>query len=288
MRVLSVAALTGVAAAGAAAGAPSGLIVFSSTSGTGGNSQVWAMSASGSGRHAITPASADATMPAASPDGHRIAFVRRGEIYVMRSNGSQVRRLTRSGASEGAPAWSADSRWIAYSSESSGHSSIWKMRNDGRRKTRLAVGLVGAPAWSPNGRRIAYAAHGRIWLMNANGRAKHALTHAPSGSGVDWAPAWSPDGRRVAYQSNVGTGPRELTDEVWVVNAGGSHPVRLTRNALNDSHPVWSPDGSWLLFESERPNAAGGNHLWLMHPNGKGLHRAASWAGEQIWPSWAR
>jgi TolB protein len=287
--ILSLMAVAGIAAAGgSAAGAPSGRVVFSSGSGAGGKDQVWVMNANGTGRHAVTPATFDARAPAASADGRQVAYVRLGEVYAMRSNGTHVRRLTTSGATEGAPAWSPSGRWIAYSSYSSGRSSIWKMGSDGSGKTRLAVGSgLDVPAWSPNGGRIAYAAHYRIWVMNADGSGKHALTHGPNGGGVDWASSWSPDGRRVAYESNVGTGPRDLTNEIWVVNADGSHPVRLTHNALNDGHPVWSPDGSWLLFASERPHP-GTTHLWLMHPNGKGLHRATSWAGEQFSPSWAR
>jgi TolB protein len=78
-----------------------------------------------------------------------------------------------------------------------------------------------------------------------------------------------------------------LTNEIWLVNADGSHQVRLTHNALNDDHPSWSPDGRWLVFASEMPGHSV-THLWLMRPNGKGLHRATSWPGEQINPSWAR
>jgi TolB protein len=229
-------------------------------------------------------------VPAASADGRRIAFVRHGDIYVIRADGSQPRQLTRGGTTESAPVWSTDGRWLAYTSESAGgRTSIWKMRSDGSRKTRLAVGrTLGTPAWSPDGRRIAFAAaNWRIWVMNASGGEKRQLTHGPNGGGVDWAPSWSPDGRRLAYESNVGTGPQQLTNEIWLVNADGSHQVRLTHNAVNDDHPSWSPDGSWLVFSSEMPGHSV-HHLWLMRPNGKGLHRATSWPAAQFSPSWAR
>ncbi len=262
--------------------------MFSSTSGGSGHTRVWTMRAGGAGRHAVSPADVEALSPALSRDSRLIAFSRRGDIYVMKANGSSVRRLTFSAAIDGSPAWSADGRWIAYSSYRSGSASIWRMRANGGGKTRLAVGSLDVPAWSPDNSRIAYAGvHGQIWMMNANGSGKHRLTATASARGVDWAPSWSPDGRRLAYESNVNTGATKPSNEIWVIGADGTHPVRLTHNRVNDNHPVWSPDGSWLLFSSERP-ARGIGHLWMMRPNGKGLHRVMSWPGKQYWPGWAR
>jgi Tol biopolymer transport system component len=63
--------------------------------------------------------------------------------------------------------------------------------------------------------------------------------------------------------------------------------VRLTHNFLNDNHPAWSPDGSWLGFASTIPRL-GVAHVWLMRPSSSGLHRLTTWAGEQIQPSWGR
>lgn len=290
IRILTLLAVTAACASAAfAASAPRGLIVFSSASGADGKTQVWVMNANGTARHAVTPATITAESPALSHDGRRLAFVRRDDIYVMSLNGTHVRRLTFSSSAEGSPSWSPDGRWIAYSSYRSGRSAIWKMRSDGGQKTLLAAGkTLSVPAWSRVGDLIAYAGvNGQIWMMNANGGGKHALTRTASGTGVDWSPSWSPDGRRIAYESNVGTGPRDLTNEIWVIGADGSHPVRLTHNQLNDNRPVWSPDGAWLVFSSPRPHP-GTAHLWLIHPNGKGLHRVTPWAGEQYWPSWAR
>jgi TolB protein len=290
-RFISIVVLAGVCAAAASAGSgPSGKIVFASASGAGGNGQIWVMNANGSRRHPVSPATSNAGAPALSHDGMRIAFVRRGAVYAMSVTGAKVRRLTFSGSStEGAPAWSPDGRWVAYSSYRNGRSAIWKMRADGGRKTLLAAGkTLDVPSWSPDGMRLAYAGvNGQIWVMNADGSGKHRLTRTASGKGVDWAPSWSPDGRRIAYESDVGTGPRDLTNEIWVIGADGSHPVRLTHNSLNDDRPVWSPDGNWILFSSQRPHP-GIAHLWLMRPNGKALHRVTPWAGEQYAPSWAR
>jgi TolB protein len=289
-RLFSLLAVGGVCVtAASAAGSPSGRIVFASASGVEGKGQIWVMRANGSGRHAISPRTIYEDGPAVSREGRRVVLNRRGDLYAMNVDGSNVHRLTFSPATEGSAAWSADGRWIAYSAYDAGHSSIWKMRADGGGKKRLTPpGSFDVPSWSPDNRRIAYAGpQARIWVMNADGSGRHALTRTASGTGVDWSPSWSPDGRRIAYESNVGTGPRDLTNEIRLIGADGSHPVRLTHNALNDNHPVWSPDGRWLVFSSPRP-LPGTAHLWLMQPNGKGLRRVSSWPGEQYWPSWSK
>ena len=123
--------------------------------------------------------------------------------------------------------------------------------------------------------------------MNANGTGQHPLTRNALGGGVAWAPAWSPDGRRIAYEFNGGTSPVDPTNEIWLMNADGSHQVRLTNNLLQDGQPTWSPDGAWLAFASARPHP-GPLHLWEMRPNGKGLHRVSTAAGDEYQPSWSR
>jgi TolB protein len=283
VRLLPVFALAAVCASlASAASAPSGRIVF--VSGT----RAWVVNANGIGLRAVTPAGV--TSVAVSHDGGRIAYSRAGEVYVSNVDGTHARRLTTSRATDGAPAWSGDDRWIAWSVREGRHTSILKMRSsDGGVRRTLATGAaLDVPAWSRDGRHMAYAGvNGQIWEMSADGSRKHALTRTKPGAGVDWAPSWSPDGKRVAYESSVDTGSRQQTTEIWVINADGTHAVRLTHNFINDNHPSWSPDGAWLAFASPSPRP-GLAHVWLMRPNGSGLHRLTSWAGEQIQPSWGR
>lgn len=273
-----------VTAAASAAPAPRGHIAFASASGAHGDVQIWIMRADGRGRRPLTAVNQDNDAPALSPDGRRVAFVSsvasEEDIYVRDVNGTVSTLLASNAAS---PAWSADGRRIAFSSSAD----IWVMRADGTHKRRLTrtAAIEGVPTWSPDGKRIAYERDGRIWVMNANGARQRQLTRAAGG--VDSAPAWSPDGKRIAYESNRLTNLVDPTDEIWLMNADGSHQVRLTWNALDDKQPAWSPDGRWLAFATARPHP-GPLHIWLMRPNGRGLHRATAWQGEQDHPSWSR
>ncbi len=68
-------------------------------------------------------------------------------------------------------------------------------------------------------------------------------------SADDYAPEWSPDGSRIAFVS-----VRDGNPEVYVMNADGNSPFRITFDDAIDTNPTWSPDGTQLAFQSDRVN----------------------------------
>ncbi|HUF35023.1 MAG TPA: hypothetical protein VMN37_03685 [Gemmatimonadales bacterium] len=70
----------------------------------------------------------------------------------------------------------------------------------------------------------------------------------------DMFPRWSPDGSRIAFTSDADGDP-----EIYLMNADGSGRVRLTRTPGRDAHPVFSGDGTALLFQSPRANGTDTN-----------------------------
>ena len=102
-------------------------------------------------------------MPAWSPDRKRIAFVRNGNIHVMRADGTGIRRLTR-GSINLYPAWSPRGDLIAFSStraRNGGESEIYVMKADGSQVRRLThgprYGGSTQPVFSPDGRYVVFA-----------------------------------------------------------------------------------------------------------------------------------
>jgi TolB protein len=186
----------------------------------------------------------------------RIAFLRgdftHDDLYVMRSDGGGVRRLTRFEGGVEAPAWSPDGNTVAFSAydrqgfESKG-SDIYTIRHDGSRLRRITdLGFATDPAWSPDGRRIVFARikYGDLWVMTANGKSFRQLTRPPRGL-VDVTPSWSPDGKRIAFARRSNS-----AGDVWVVDANGRHVRRLTTGDGDCRSPAWAPRGNRILFSA--------------------------------------
>lgn len=154
---------------------------------------------------ALTDADRD---PAWSPDGERIVFS--GEVdgnrdlYVVGTDGSNLRRLTFHPKADFEPTWSTRGE-IAYVRRSV----LYRIRPDGSGPRSL--GRRGRrPDWSPSGSRLVFNRRGRIYTVGRTGGRQRRLTRR---GGL--YPAWSPSGRRIAFRRNydiytVGSSGRRL------------------------------------------------------------------------------
>ncbi|MFB6557957.1 amidohydrolase family protein [Streptomyces sp. NPDC056400] len=144
---------------------------------------------------------------------------------------------------------------------------LWSLPPDGSPATPLTPPDLepGRPVFSPDGNQVAMSAYRggtfHIWVMNADGSGLRPLTDGPFDHR---APAWSPDGRTLAFCSERGGDPVAGSPyRIWTVTVTGGHPRRLTGlprqdgpgqdGEWEDFDPVWSPDGSRVLFVRGTP-----------------------------------
>jgi len=171
-----------------------------------------------------------------SPTGDWIIFAGSSgnvtHLYLIRPDGSGLRRLTRGNWIDTSPSWSPDGRRIVFMSDRSGSPQIYRMDIDGTNLKRLTYegGYNADPSWSPAGDRIAYARLGdrgfQLRSMDPMGDVDIPLTDE-YGDHLD--PSWSPDGMKITYN---------YRDKVWVMSADGT----LRRPLLSDGlMPDWSP-----------------------------------------------
>ena len=226
--------------------------------------------------------------PSWSPDGSKIAFystfydTRAGTIgaqgiYVMNADGTnpiKTNQFDDTGSGQNF-AWSPDISKIAFTCNDPTAPGLYAraaiheicvMNADGTNLVRLTHNSVADshPTWSPDGSKIAFASsRGRdfgsdIYVMNADGTSPVNLTelpeydpaHSPLYS-TAYSPLWLPGGFKIAFRTNNDTYDNPA---IYVMNADGTNPVRLTRGLLFGA--TWSLDGSKLAF-AERCSECG-------------------------------
>src|SRR5438876_10589268 len=203
--------------------------------------------------------------PSLSPDGKSFAYASYAagnwDIYLQRVGGKNPVNLTKdSPADDTQPAFSPDGQRIAFRSEREG-GGVFVMGATGESVKRL-TNFGFNPAWSPDGKEIACADEGpldpavrnnpnsRIWAVNVATGEKRLVTKEDS-----IQPNWSPHGYRIAYN-----GRRNLAQrDIWTIPAGGGEAAEVTNDAAVEGSPVWSPDGKYLYFASDR---SGSMNVW--------------------------
>jgi Tol biopolymer transport system component len=196
------------------------------------------------------------------------------EIYVMRSDGSGLRQLTRDSANDLDPRWSPDGRLIIFSRATdvvggnTGSPDIWVMNPDGSNKRVLyhGVGQEHEPAYSPDGRYIAFAQSDpgiglRVHVINADGTGERLVTQ----SAESRAPDWRPDGSRILF---LGTRASRSSRSIYTALPDGTDEQLVGGDAAcvgNIQEARWSPDGGRIAY---RCDDAPGGAIFVIHADG--------------------
>jgi Tol biopolymer transport system component len=225
-----------------------------------------------------------------SPDGRQIAFaagvyvpegVMNFGIYITNADGSELTRL--------APDRAAAEEVFQYYEELdvAGYlerSREWIQEMLGIQEWFDLLPFVAVnPTWSPDGRKIAFkfALAEKLWLyvIRADGSELTRL-----GSSVverNAAVAWSPDSKRIAFIADGG-------DHIYVVNAVGGEPTRLTDGEAFYGSLAWSPDGRQIAFAS-RPGggSSDSSEIYVINADGSELINLTNEPGEDTNPVWS-
>jgi serine/threonine-protein kinase len=260
-----------------------------------GTSELWVVGTARAAEPRLLPVG-DAVLPSWSPNGHRIAYMRRlglpsvGDIMTARDDGSDEVSVTRDQFRDWSPAWSRDGRYIYFSSDRGGSMNLWRVPIDERTGTTRGppeqvttpATYLAHPATSGDGR-VAYSSAlvtinvQRLAFDPAKAAVRGEPTPITTGTRRWSSPDPSPDGQWVAFYSLA-----QPEGHLYVARADGSGLRRVTGDSgVADRVPRWSPDGQWLAYFSNR---AGALHLWKIRADGSGLQRlSATVAAPPAW-----
>ena len=169
------------------------------------------------------------------------------KLVISDSDGDNERIILESNDPIMSPAWSPDSRQLAYVSFEGNLSSIFiqTLRTGNRRKISDRIGINGSPAFSPDGRKLV------LTLSNTDGNldihtldlTTRKISRLTTNRSIDTEGTWSPDGSEIYFTSDRGGSP-----QIYKISSVGGAPSRITFEGNYNARPRLSPDGKKLAM----------------------------------------
>ncbi len=212
----------------------------------------------------------------ASPEGKRIVFEARGELFnVPVKEGYTINMTRSSGAFDQNPAWSPDGKHIVFWSDKSGEYEIYIQEHDGsspaKKITNRGKGFGYALHWSPDSEKLAFIDEtNTISILDVKtgnvqiaGNTQWNVGH---GGRFGYSIAWSPDSRWITFSQGL----ENANNAIFIYDVKEKKGHQITSGFYEDSDPVFSADGKYLFYLTNRQFSATysdmGDGTWV-YPN---------------------
>ena len=263
------------------------------------------------------PGFAGQTLLAVNRDGRG----KTAHVVKLKTDGSDVSRVTRSSAIEMLPAWGASGS-ILLTSYAKGNPDLYVVSGGAGHRVSAQPGMNSGAAYCAGNGRIALTiskdGDAEIYTMNADGS---GMTRLTTNRAIDTSPTWSPDCSKIAFVSDRGGNPQIYTMnadgsnvkrvtmvgkyntnpawgktgfiafsarddhhnlDIFIIREDGSDLQRITQDQGKNDKPTWSPDGRYLAFSSTRD---GGSRIYIATADGRSQAAATTsgWYENPVW-----
>jgi dipeptidyl aminopeptidase/acylaminoacyl peptidase len=236
-------------------------------------SGLWVVPTAGGAPAALTEEEGRDASPKWSPDGRWIAFLsdREGkrrerkraplQLWIVSSTGSEPRQLTSFEAGVSQPAWSTDSRSIAFITRGTLDTP------EASEPPEVIVREITRPKYKYDGMGF-FDGYAHVWTVPANGGTPVQLTRGTFDH--EW-PLWLPGAHEVAFVTNrAPDADLTLVRDLWAANVRTGELRQITRSSGPCIAPAASPDGRWIAFVGHDFHAgpATNNGVWIVPAQG--------------------
>ncbi len=203
-------------------------------------------------RPSLKDASKSISSWAVSPDGKRVVFGARGDIFTLPAKHGITRNLSQtSGIHERNVEWSPKGEFISYISDATGEDEIYIINQNGKEKaqqlTKDSDTYKYNPIWSPDGKYLLWGDKMlRLNLMNVETKNTTVIAQAESWEIRDYS--WSDDSKWIAYTLPQ----RQGVSRIYAYSLENTETNVVTNEWYNASSPVFSDDGKYIFFVSSR------------------------------------
>lgn len=205
-----------------------------------------------SGRNKIIDVSSQVTNFEISSDGSRALFGARGEIFTVPNKFGNTRNLTNTpGVHERSSKWSPDGKWIAFISDKTGEDEIYIMPQDGSSEAKQITSggdnYKFQILWSPDSKKIVFAdRHQSLYYVEVESKRITVVSKSDFLEFNDYS--WAPDSKWLVYSKPE---DKSMT-RIWVYSLDEKKEYPVSDGWYSSSSPVFSNDGKYLIFESDR------------------------------------